>query len=69
MLARPVSPEQEAEERGTLEQCWEMAAVMDFLELFRRDLDLGRGFTWAELETVLILSPGRDGLLADLHTV
>ena len=69
VLARPVPPEQEAEERATLERCWEMAAVMDFLEVFRGDLNLGRAFTWAELESSLIFSPGRDGLLADLHIV
>jgi hypothetical protein len=64
-----VSKEQEEEERQQLHRSWEMAAVLDFLELFRDDLNLNRSFTARELESVLILSPGGEGLLGAVHIV
>ncbi len=70
VLTREVPPEREAAELDALQRSWELAAVMDFLELFRGDLRLGgAGFTWAQLERALVLAPGRDGLLAELHIV
>ena len=69
MLARHVDKEQEEEERRALQRCWEMASILDFLELFRPHLGLSRGFTVHELESVLILSPGGEGLLGALHIV
>lgn len=61
--------EQEEEERQQLHRSWEMAAVLDFLDLFREDLKLDRAFTAHELESVLILSPGGEGLLGAVHIV
>ncbi len=69
MLARSVDKEQEEEERQELHRSWEMAAILDFLDLFRLDLKLDRSFTAHELESVLILSPGGEGLLGSVHTV
>lgn len=69
MLARAVSAEQEEEERRQLQRSWEMAAVLDFLDLFREELKFDRAFTACELESVLILSPGGEGLLGAVHTV
>ena len=69
VLARSVGKEQEEEERQQLHKSWEMAAVLDFLDLFREDLKLDRAFTAHELESVLILSPGGEGLLGSVHTV
>ncbi|CAK0785661.1 hypothetical protein CVIRNUC_008872 [Coccomyxa viridis] len=67
VLSRPVDQEQEKEERRVLQRSWEMAVVLDFLERFRPHLSLSRGFTVHELESVLILSPGGEGLLGSLH--
>lgn len=61
--------EQEEEERQQLHRSWEMAAVLDFLDLFREDLKLDRAFIAHELESVLILSPGGEGLLGAVHIV
>ena len=69
MLARPVPKEREEQERAALQGSWEMAAVLDFLNLFRRELGLRSGFAWDELENALILSPGDQGLLCWLHIV
>ncbi len=69
VLARNVDREQEEEERRLLQGSWEMATILDFLELFRPYLNLSRGFTVHELESVLILSPGGEGLLGSLHIV
>lgn len=69
VLSRPVDQEQEKEERRVLQRSWEMAVVLDFLERFRPHLSLSRGFTVHELESVLILSPGGEGLLGSLHMV
>lgn len=69
VLARSVDKEQEEEERQQLHRSWEMAAILDFLDLFRNDLKLDRSFTAHELESVLILSPGGEGLLGSVHTV
>jgi hypothetical protein len=69
VLARHVDKEQEEEERRMLQRSWEMASILDFLELFRPYLNLSRGFTVHELESVLILSPGGEGLLGTLHIV
>ena len=52
-----------------LQKSWEMATILDFLELFRPYLNLSRSFTVHELESVLILSPGGEGLLGTLHIV
>ena len=52
-----------------LQRSWEMAVILDFLERFRPHLSLSRGFTVRELESVLILSPGGEGLLGSLHMV
>ncbi|CAL8463229.1 g2763 [Coccomyxa elongata] len=68
VLARSVDKEQEDEERQELHRSWEMAAILDFLDLFRLDLKLDRSFTAHELESVLILSPGGEGLLGSVHT-
>ncbi|BDA44548.1 probable DDT domain-containing protein DDR4 [Coccomyxa sp. Obi] len=68
VLARLVDKEQEEEERQQLHRSWEMAAILDFLDLFRSDLKLDRSFTAHELESVLILSPGGEGLLGSVHT-
>lgn len=69
VLARIVDREQEEEERRMLQRSWEMATILDFLELFRPYLSLSRGFMVHELESVLILSPGGEGLLGSLHIV
>ena len=69
VLARSVGQEQEEEERQQLHRSWEMAVVLDFLDLFRDDLKLDRAFTAHELESVLILSPGGEGLLGAVHIV
>ncbi len=69
VLARNVDREQEEEERSWLQRSWEMATILDFLELFRPYLNLSRSFTVHELESVLILSPGGEGLLGSLHIV
>lgn len=61
--------EREEQERAELQGSWEMAAVLDFLNLFRRELGLGNSFTWGELESALILSPGDQGVLCWLHIV
>ncbi|EIE21318.1 hypothetical protein COCSUDRAFT_66829 [Coccomyxa subellipsoidea C-169] len=68
VLARSVPKEQEDTERRQLHKSWEMAAILDFLDLFREDLKLDRAFTAHELESVLILSPGGEGLLGAVHT-
>jgi len=68
-LTRKVDKEQEEEERKMLQKSWEMATILDFLELFRPYLNLSRSFTVHELESVLILSPGGEGLLGTLHIV
>ena len=69
VLARPVPKEREERERAELQCSWEMAAVLDFLNLFRRELGLSSSFSWDELENALILSPGDQGLLCWLHIV
>ncbi len=52
-----------------MHRSWEMAAILDFLDLFRIDLKLDRSFTAHELESVIIFSPGGEGLLGSVHTV
>jgi hypothetical protein len=39
------------------------------LQVFRELLRLGRRFGAAELEAVLVASPGDDGLLPEIHMV
>ena len=50
-----------------LRTMWEMASILDFFHLFRKQLAMTRQFTAAELERVLVTSPGDSGLLADIH--
>ena len=66
-LIRPRKSEEDVEkEIQELRAMWEMAAIIDFLHLFREQLKL-RAFTAAELERVLVTSAGDEGLLADIH--
>ena len=53
MLARNVDREQEEEERRTLQRSWEMATILDFLELFRPYLN------WDEVADAPGFSPER----------
>ena len=48
---------------------WEMASILDFMHLFRKQLRLQRQFGADELERVIVTSPGDGGLLADVHIV
>jgi len=50
-----------------LQGMWEMASILDFFHLFRKQLKLTRHFAASELERVLVTSPGDTGLLADVH--
>jgi hypothetical protein len=55
---------------AALRGMWEMAAVLDFLRLFRPQLAPQFGALAVEpteLERVLVTSPGADGLLAEVH--
>lgn len=69
VLRRHVSNEQIEEEIAAIHGLWEMAAVLDFFSLFRKQLALTRQFSASELERVLVTSPGDGGLLADIHIV
>ncbi|KAH7619637.1 hypothetical protein Ndes2526B_g06619 [Nannochloris sp. 'desiccata'] len=51
----------------SLHGMWEMASILDFFHLFRKQLRLTRHFAANELERVLVTSPGDTGLLADIH--
>jgi len=69
-LERPRSAAEEAAERGALRGAWELASVLEFLEVFHAQLGLpDRRCSAAELEAALVLSPGGPGVLADLHVV
>uniref|UniRef100_A0A061QXF9 Ddt domain-containing protein n=1 Tax=Tetraselmis sp. GSL018 TaxID=582737 RepID=A0A061QXF9_9CHLO len=65
---RERSEEEIAAEMAELKSMWEMAAVLDFLHIFRREVNAKAAFTAEELERDLVVSDGRQGLLADLHT-
>ena len=69
VLERPRSEEQERKERAMLRGAWEMASVLEFLEVFHVQLGLPRRCSAADLEAALVLSPGGPGVLADLHLV
>lgn len=69
VLERPRSEEQEREERDMLRGAWEVASVLEFLEVFHVQLGLSRRCRAADLEAALVLSPGGPGVLADLHLV
>ena len=70
VLRRQVASAEETEaEVRAVQGMWEMAAVLDFLHLFRRQLKLQRQFAAGELERVLVTSPGDGGVLADVHIV
>jgi hypothetical protein len=55
------------EEMASIQIMWEMAAILDFFHLFRKQLKLTRQFAASDLERVLVTSPGDTGLLADIH--
>ena len=56
-----------AAELNSIHGMWEMASILDFLHLFRRQLKISRQFAAAELERVMVTSSGDGGLLADVH--
>ena len=67
VLERERSAVQEAAERAALRGAWELASVLEFLEVFHAQLDLPRRASAADLEAALVLSPGGPGVLADVH--
>ncbi|KAK9834896.1 hypothetical protein WJX81_007008 [Elliptochloris bilobata] len=67
VLERPRSAEQEAQERAALRGAWELASVLEFLEVFHAQLGMPRRCSAAELEAALVLNPGGPGVLADVH--
>ena len=67
VLERERSAEQEAAERAALRGAWELASVLEFLEVFHAQLGLPRRCRAADLEAALVLSPGGPGVLADVH--
>ena len=67
VLERERSAEQEAAERAALRGAWELASVLEFLEVFHAQLGLPRRCSAADLEAALVLSPGGPGVLADVH--
>lgn len=69
VLRRHVAPEDIEPQIESIHGLWEMAAVLDFFYVFRKQLRIQRQFTAAELERVLVTSPGDAGLLADVHIV
>lgn len=66
-IRREFTEEEMAADFLTVKGMWEMAAILDFFNLFRKQLNLTRSFAASELEHVLSYSDGKDGLLADLH--
>lgn len=68
-LRRNVTDQRINDELPLVRSMWEMAAVFDFLYLFRQQLKLRRQFAPDELERVLITSPGDSGLLPEIHMV
>lgn len=64
-----LSPAAIASEIEGIHGMWEMASVLDFMHLFRKQLKLQRQFAAEELERVMVTSPGDGGLLADVHIV
>jgi len=69
VLERHIPADQIESQVASLHAMWEMAAVLDFFYLFRKQLKLQRQFRAAELERVIVASPGDGGLLADVHIV
>jgi hypothetical protein len=67
VLRRTLTPAEIEEDLRSVVAMWEMASVLDFMHLFRRQLNSQRRFTAGELERVLVVSPGDAGLLADVH--
>jgi hypothetical protein len=66
-IRREHTEEEMAAELEEIRDMWEMASILDFVELFKRQLNLSRKFSATELEHVMAYSDGRDGLLADIH--
>ncbi|KAL6766425.1 hypothetical protein ACKKBG_A35950 [Auxenochlorella protothecoides x Auxenochlorella symbiontica] len=66
-VERPLTAAEVAAGLRTVQGMWEMAAVLDFLTLFKPQLRLSRELGADELEHVLVTSAGDGGLLADLH--
>lgn len=67
---RPVSPEEEQEQKERLKTSWELVAVLDFLSIFQPYLNLQHlNFSAEELESCLVLNNGSSGLLPELHMV
>ncbi|KAI7835383.1 hypothetical protein COHA_010717 [Chlorella ohadii] len=66
-IRREHTEEEMAAELEEIRGMWEMASILDFVELFKRQLNLSRKFSATELEHVMAYSDGRDGLLADIH--
>lgn len=69
VLERDCTTEQEAAERAALRGAWELASVLEFLEVFHAQLGLPRRCSAADLEAALVRSPGGPGVLADVHLV
>ena len=67
VLERACTAEQQAAELAALRGAWELASVLEFLEVFHAQLGLPRRCSAADLEAALVLSPGGPGVLADVH--
>ena len=62
--------ELEREQKENLKTSWEIAAVLDFLAVFRPYLNLEHlNFSAEELESCIVLNNGTSGLLPEIHIV
>lgn len=67
LVQRIKSGEEVAAEKKEIQSMWELAAIYDFLQLFKPQLRIRGSFGPDELEHCLVTSLGDSGLLADLH--
>lgn len=65
-LVRHIDQESIASEVAQVQSMWEMASILEFLEVFHVSLNLGVEYTSSSLEDALVTSPGK-GLLEELH--
>lgn len=63
-----MTEEEGNEQLEEVREMWEMAAILDFLSVFKPVLGLNMDFNAGALERALVRSPG-PGLLAGLHMV
>ncbi|CAD7698498.1 unnamed protein product [Ostreobium quekettii] len=66
VLGREVGKEDAELQVQAIRTMWEMAAILEFLDVFKPQLGIGVSYSADALEEALVKSPG-PGLLADLH--